>query len=77
MKLVLTHRDRDVLNLAVSFSRTCPVSVSVRLGLKHPPKAKPADPPDPGPNMRASGSLSSSERAWTPRPSMTVGFTRR
>lgn len=74
MKLTLTHGDRDIVILEVTISKACWLTVSLRFGRK---RTAPQPSKDPGPNLRASGGLSSSERAYPPRPTTTVGFTRR
>jgi hypothetical protein len=67
MKLTLTHGDHDAVILEATFSGPFSIAASVKTWVKHPePAASP--PADPGPTIRASGHLASSERGFTPRP---------
>lgn len=79
MKLNLSHGDRDVLDLDVKVTWPFSLAVSTRVWTKHPKPASASEPAkDPGPNLRASGHLASSERGWTPQPDTHVfGFNRR
>lgn len=61
MRLYLSWRDRDVVDLTVTVGRK--VTTALRVWEKTPP---PAPKKDDGPALRASGSLQSAERRWTP-----------